>query len=214
MDVVTTVALALSARAVGAFAPASRRASSVTARQVEIAIDTDASAELSPYAAQIESEVVKRFGSAETARVREAWRLMDLEHVYEEAIIDGMYEQVRVKPNKALHRSARFLFTTAVLFSIALMCLAPLYFVSRDVYEDDDAAEGLAEAATGAAGSLRQAAATSASGPRNRHISAYNPIPGPDRSQGADDERQYLGRASLPMRPMKNGNEFTQIEGV
>ena len=89
MDVVTTVALALSARAVGAFAPASRRASSVTARQVEIAIDTDASAELSPYAAQIESEVVKRFGSAETARVREAWRLMDLEHVYEEAIIEG-----------------------------------------------------------------------------------------------------------------------------
>ena len=135
--------------------------------------------------------------------------------VYEEAIIDGMYEQVRVKPNKALHRSARFLFTTAVLFSIALMCLAPLSFVSRDVYEDDDAAEGLAEAATGAAGSLRQAAATSASGPRNRQISAYNPIPGPDRSQGADDERQYLGRASLPMRSIKvNKNEFTQIEGV
>ncbi|KAH8089949.1 hypothetical protein JL720_6243 [Aureococcus anophagefferens] len=103
--------------------------------------------------------------------------------VYEEAIIDGMYEQVRVKPNKALHRSARFLFTTAVLFSIALMFLAPLYFVSRDVYEDEEAAAEDAAAAVGA--TLRSRAAAAASGGRNRHISAYNPIRGPTGARAA-----------------------------
>lgn len=131
--------------------------------------------------------------------------------IYEEAIIDGMYEQVRVKPNKALHRSARFLFTTAVLFSIALMFLAPLYFVSRDVYEDDAVGDQVTD-------SLRQrAAAGGGGGARNRHISAYNPITGPDRSQGGDDERQYLGRAAFPMRPVgdrSRGGQFQEIDGV
>ena len=61
--------------------------------------------------------------------------------IYEEAIVDGMYEQVRVRPNKALHKACRFLFTTAVLMSLALMALAPLYFLSRDVYEDSDDGE-------------------------------------------------------------------------
>ena len=156
--------------------------------------------------------------------------------IFEEAIIDGMhdrrrrrdeppkerkktgalgtsgerrYEQVRVRPNKALHKSCRFLFTTAVLFSIALMFLAPLYFVSRDVYEDDDAAAAAAVAGVAAAGdSLRARAAT---GPSRRHITAYNPI-GPDRTQGGDDERQYLGRASLPLRPMKR--DAPDVDGV
>ena len=95
----------------------------------------------------------------------------------------------------------RFLFTTAVLVSLALMALAPLYFVSRDVYEDDDAGERASD-------SLRQrAAAVAERASRNRHISAYNPIPGPDRTQGADDERQYLGRAALPLRPVPGTGE-------
>ena len=49
--------------------------------------------------------------------------------IYEEAIVDGMYERVKVRPNKALHKACRFLFTTAVLMSLALMALAPLYFI-------------------------------------------------------------------------------------
>mmetsp|Transcript_22838 Transcript_22838/g.68575 ORF Transcript_22838/g.68575 Transcript_22838/m.68575 type:complete len:251 (+) Transcript_22838:174-926(+) len=126
--------------------------------------------------------------------------------IYEEAIVDGMYEQVRVKPNKALHKSCRFLFTTSVLFSVALMCLAPLYFVSRDVYEDDESGER-------ASASLRERAARlPVPAPSRRGISAYNPIPGPDRSQGGDDERQYLGRAALPLRTMPPAD--SRFEGV
>ena len=46
--------------------------------------------------------------------------------IYEEAIVDGMYEQVRVRPNKALH-ACRFLFTTAVLMSLASGFGAPVF---------------------------------------------------------------------------------------
>jgi hypothetical protein len=128
--------------------------------------------------------------------------------IFEEAIVDGMYEQVRVRPNKALHKSARFLFTTSVLLSLALMVLAPLYFLSRDVYEDNDEGERGAE-------SLRRAAADVANrASRNRHISAYNPIQGPDRTYGGDDERQHLGRAALPLRPLKKEVQAEPEGGV
>ena len=126
--------------------------------------------------------------------------------IYEEAIVDGMYEQVRVRPNKALHKACRFLFTTAVLMSLALMALAPLYFLSRDVYEDSSDGERAAD-------SLReQAANVAARASRNRHITSYNPI-GVDRSYGGDDERQHLGRAALPLRPMKKAPPQEEPEG-
>ncbi|KAH8055093.1 aspartyl/asparaginyl beta-hydroxylase [Aureococcus anophagefferens] len=44
---------------------------------------------LSPFAQQINDELEKRFGAAETARVREAWRLMDVDYVHKEALIEG-----------------------------------------------------------------------------------------------------------------------------
>ena len=113
---------------------------------------------------------------------------------------------MRVRPNKALHKACRFLFTTAVLMSLALMALAPLYFLSRDVYEDSDAGERAAD-------SLReQAANVAARASRNRHITSYNPI-GVDRSYGGDDERQHLGRAALPLRPMKKAPPSEEPEG-
>ena len=114
---------------------------------------------------------------------------------------------MRVRPNKALHKACRFLFTTAVLMSLALMALAPLYFLSRDVYEDSDDGERAAD-------SLReQAANVAARASRNRHITSYNPI-GVDRSYGGDDERQHLGRAALPLRPMKKPAQEEPEGGV
>lgn len=118
--------------------------------------------------------------------------------VYEEAVIDGIYEQVRVKPNHALHRACRFLFTISVLMSVALMILAPLYFVSRDVYEENGVDNGV---------SLRRRA----EGSRSLHISSYDPIDNNRVSAGGDDERQYLGRAQFPMRPIRP--QFREADG-
>ena len=61
--------------------------------------------------------------------------------IYEYAVIDSVYQQMRIKQNRALHRSCRFLFIISVIFSIALMILAPLYFLSRDVYDGDPDAD-------------------------------------------------------------------------
>ena len=64
-----------------------------------------------------------------------------------------------------------------------------------------------------AADSLReQAANVAARASRNRHITSYNPI-GVDRSYGGDDERQHLGRAALPLRPMKKAPPQEEPEG-
>ena len=75
-----------------------------------------------------------------------------------------------------------------------------------DVYEDSDDGERAAD-------SLReQAANVAARASRNRHITSYNPI-GVDRSYGGDDERQHLGRAALPLRPMKKAPPSEEPEG-
>ncbi|KAJ1462491.1 hypothetical protein M885DRAFT_610533 [Pelagophyceae sp. CCMP2097] len=135
----------------------------------------------------------------------EATLLEEFTHksIYEEAVIDGLYQQVRVRQNRALHRSARFLFTLSVLFSIALMILAPLYFVSRDVFEDDTSG-GSPEGGNGERfgnGERSEPRPRAAAPPgRSLYISAYEPIAD---MRNQDDERQYLGRASLPMRPIR-----------
>jgi len=90
-----------------------------------------------------------------------------------------------VSPNKGLLRAARFLYTVAVCVSCALLVLGPLYFVSHDVYDEDDGPPKRPE------DTLNSRAR------RGFAISAYHP------DDAADDERQYLGRASIPMRNIK-----------
>jgi len=52
---------------------------------------------------------------------------------------------VHVRMNRDLHRACRFLCTVAILVSCGVAVLAPLYFVSRDVYEDDGRMEHAVE---------------------------------------------------------------------
>lgn len=98
-----------------------------------------------------------------------------------------------IKPNKPLHRASKFLYTDAVLISIAIMLLAPLYFVSRDVYDDPDVQPNRAKGDS-----------TLNSRARSRRssffrISSYEP----DADLNCAGERQFLGHACIPMRNMK-----------
>ena len=59
-------------------------------RSVEASgLDVDMSVPLSSFAAEIDGEVIRRFGEAETERVRASWKLMDLEYVHKEQFIPG-----------------------------------------------------------------------------------------------------------------------------
>ena len=71
----------------GRFAVPSTRLQSLAA--VVVQDPTMGATLLSPFAQQINDELEKRFGAAETARVREAWRLMDVDYVHKEALIEG-----------------------------------------------------------------------------------------------------------------------------
>mmetsp|Transcript_1198 Transcript_1198/g.4684 ORF Transcript_1198/g.4684 Transcript_1198/m.4684 type:complete len:112 (-) Transcript_1198:179-514(-) len=108
--------------------------------------------------------------------------------------------------NRDLHRACRFLCTVAILVSCGVAVLAPLYFVSRDVYEDDGrmehAVESLAEM-TRRSGHPGPRMLSSSRTVRvgGVQISRYEPIGTTDPS-ASDDERQYLGRAQIPMRDM------------
>lgn len=103
-----------------------------------------------------------------------------------------MAQTYHIKPNKPLHRASKFLFTDAVLISIAIMLLAPLYFVSRDVYGEPDLQYNRAKGDS-----------TLNSKARSQHsnyfrISSYEPV----LNGTGRGERQFLGRASIPMRDM------------
>ena len=71
----------------GRFAVPSTRLQSLA--EVVVQDPTMGATLLSPFAQQINDELEKRFGAAETARVREAWRLMDVDYVHKEALIEG-----------------------------------------------------------------------------------------------------------------------------
>lgn len=100
----------------------------------------------------------------------------------------GIEQYSRVTENEPLHRACSFLFTVSVVVSLVLMVLAPTYFVSRDVYDRDAEKPSSLNSAT-------RRSSSSYSGGRPFTISNYEP--------GADDERQYLGRASIPMRNIR-----------
>jgi len=86
--VVVLCALGAPTSALLAPAPIRRRATTA-ARAAAAATDAEAAPPLSAFAARLDGEVVARFGESGTARVREAWALMDREYVHEEALIDG-----------------------------------------------------------------------------------------------------------------------------
>lgn len=97
-------------------------------------------------------------------------------------------EVVTLRPNHNLRQATQFLFSMSVIISIIVIALAPLYFVSRDVYDDS------IEPSMSSLASLARSRSV-----RSGRISKYEPI----RDNASDDETQYLGRAQIPMRPIR-----------
>uniref|UniRef100_A0A7S3K4H4 Uncharacterized protein n=1 Tax=Aureoumbra lagunensis TaxID=44058 RepID=A0A7S3K4H4_9STRA len=103
--------------------------------------------------------------------------------------------------NHGLRKRMHFLFSESIIISIIIAILAPIYFISRDVYDDASDLSRIANQALSDAGAASLAALTR----RGRtvggvRITAYEPI---GETAPADDERQYLGSAALPMRPIR-----------
>lgn len=103
-------------------------------------------------------------------------------------------DEVIAKPNMVLYRATKFLFDVALLISIDILILAPLYFLSRDVYEDS-------EASLHAVSRRRSSFA----------INSYQPdsVDAASSGSSADDERRYLGRTAILMRSIKP--QYTRI---